>query len=136
MLMNAAREIACHANVQNAVGAVGQEVNVPSPHAPSCRTWMAGTSPAMTTHGKRSTQRKTPGSFLPGVSLETVVRRSGSEVALNANVDRQRALVVEGPGLGGLRTTRGEDRATHEVLVQHGVERFRRERQVLDGGPA
>ena len=41
----------------------------------------------------RMAQKKTPGSFLPGV-LE-VISRSGSEVALNANVERHGVLVLE-----------------------------------------
>src|SRR6478752_6545887 len=59
-----------------------------------------------------------------------------SEVALNANVEGQRALVVKSVGLGWLRSTRAEDRTTEVVLAEHEVQQFRRQRQVLDRIPA
>src|ERR1700710_831779 len=65
-----------------------------------------------------------------------VVRRSGSEVALNADVERRRALIFEGVGLRRLRSTRAEYRGSREVLVKQEVHRFGRERQVLHWGPA
>src|SRR4030088_217473 len=80
-------------------------------------------------------KEKPPGVSCRGVSWR-LVRRSGSEVALNASVNRRRALVVERPRLQRLRRTGRERGEPGEVLVQHGVERFSRERQVLDGGPA
>ena len=43
---------------------------------------------------------------------------------------------MEGVELRWLRSTRGEDRGTLDVLVKHEVHGFSRERQVLDGGPA
>src|SRR4029450_9738259 len=45
---------------------------------------------------KSQPQRKTPDSFLPGVLLDRIsLRETGSEVALNADVQEDRALVLE-----------------------------------------
>src|ERR1700730_17965107 len=65
-----------------------------------------------------------------------VVRPSGSEVTLNADVERRHALIAEGVGLRRLRSARAEHRGTREVLVKHEVHGFGRERQVLHWGPA
>src|SRR5207244_601965 len=88
-------------------------------------------------------QRKTPGSCLPGVHQS--VRRSGSEVALNADVERDGVLVLELVDGGRLRSTGADTRnnttRTHTrggariLLVEVEPLDFRRERQVLDGGP-
>src|ERR1700712_4466317 len=62
-------------------------------------------------------QRKTPGSFLPGVLLEEF-RRSRSEVTLSANVEGHGALVLE--LIHGVRLRRivGQCRSTGELLIQ------------------
>src|SRR3979490_580909 len=65
-------------------------------------------------------KRKGPGSFLPGVLLERVVRRSGSEVTLNANVERHGVLVFGGPTQDRLWRTGREGGEAREVLVQMG----------------
>src|ERR1700675_3606890 len=74
-----------------------------------------------------------------------VVRRSGSEVALNANVQADRALILELVDRDRLRST-GADARGHtgrrnntggsgELLVEEEAQDFGRERQVLDRGP-
>src|SRR5205085_6561868 len=87
-------------------------------------------------------QRKIPGSCLPGI-LQSV-RRSGSEVALNADVERDGVLVLELVDRARLRSARttgnrrsrsGQARAVAHPLVEVEPLDFRRERQVLDGGP-
>ena len=48
MLEYAADKIARHADVQDAVWGVGQNINESTAMRIFCKTWMAGTSPAMT----------------------------------------------------------------------------------------
>jgi hypothetical protein len=48
MLEYAADKVACHANVQNAIGTIGQNINVSTCHVESLQDVDAGTSPAMT----------------------------------------------------------------------------------------
>jgi hypothetical protein len=83
---------------------------------------------------RRSCKRKNPQQFPAGGPL--VVRRSGSEVALNANVEGGGVLVVEGKGLNRLRSTRRERGTAREALGQMGPDGFSRERQVLDRRPS
>src|SRR5712671_2372421 len=66
----------------------------------------------------------------------SVVRRSGSEVALNADVQSHSVLVLELVGGDRLRSRRRQHRSTSEVLVEVEPHYFGRERQVLDGSPA
>src|ERR1700741_2748024 len=81
-----------------------------------------------------SSQRKTPGSCLPGAVQR--VSRSGSEVTLSADVERNGVLVLELVGGVRLRRHVGERRSAGELLVEPEVHDFRRERQVLDRSPA
>jgi hypothetical protein len=63
MLINATSEIACYANIKDAVGTVGQEVNVSTPHAPIMQNVdgrdkpghdvQNGAHPAPTTHARK-----------------------------------------------------------------------------------
>src|SRR6266481_894030 len=66
----------------------------------------------------------------------SVVRRSGSEIALNADVQSHSVLVLELVGGDRLRSRRRQHRSTSEVLVEVEPHYFGRERQVLDGSPA
>src|ERR1700744_4645827 len=75
--------------------------------------------------------RQLPAGDSPG-GLYQVVR---SEVALNANVERNSVLALEGVGSDRLRGNRAERGRSLEAGVGVGPDGFRRERQVLDGGP-
>src|ERR1700754_19582 len=84
---------------------------------------------------------KIPGSFPPGILFQMViaVRRSRSEGAANADVARPDALVlvlVDASRLGG-RTSQGDRRIDRTGLrrVEHGVQGFSREGQVLNRSP-
>src|ERR1700744_1956305 len=85
--------------------------------------------------GPRNPAKKKPRQLPAGVLLRVLVRYRGSEVALNANVERNRVLVLVAVERGRLTGRRGEGRTTGEALVQMGPDGFRREGQVLDGGP-
>src|SRR3981189_1645738 len=63
------------------------------------------------------------------------IRRSGSEVALNANVQADSGLVLELVDSNRLRSRRGEGSRTRELLVEEEAQDFGRERQVLDRSP-
>ena len=63
------------------------------------------------------TQRKTPGSCLPGVLL-SVSSLSGSEVTLSANVQEHRALVLVLVERGRLGRRTCQDASTRELLVR------------------
>src|SRR6266702_7193719 len=65
-----------------------------------------------------------------------MVRRSGSEVTLSANVEGHGVLVLEHINRRRLRSSRGRERRTGELLVEGGPHDFGRERQVLDRSPA
>src|SRR6185295_10263410 len=80
---------------------------------------------------KKSNRRQFPA----GGSLESV-RRSGSEVALSANVQEDGALVLELIQSRRLRSGSSEVRAARHLLVEEERADFSRERQVLDGSPA
>src|SRR6267378_7658224 len=58
-----------------------------------------------------------------------------SEIALNANVERNGVLILELVNCVRLRRKSGEERGTSELLVEVEPLDFSRERQVLDGGP-
>src|SRR5712664_448093 len=80
--------------------------------------------------------KKKPRQFPAGGFAWRLVRRSGSEVTLSANVEGHGVLVlvlVDGRRLG---SRRGQDSRTSELLVEGGPQDFGRERQVLDGSPA
>src|SRR5882757_9678470 len=71
------------------------------------------------------------------------VGKSGSEVALDADVDGDGVLVLEFVGAGsgragavGLRLDAGHAGGARELLVEAEVHDFSRERQVLDRSPA
>src|ERR1700694_3556423 len=80
-------------------------------------------------------QTKRPRQFPAGSSLR-VVRRSGSEVTLNANVERHGVLVLVGPSLDRLWRTGREGGEAREVLAQMGPHRFGREREVRNRSPS
>src|ERR1700751_4422353 len=84
-------------------------------------------------------QTKTPAVSCRG-SLRSSVRRPPSEVALNADVQIDRVLVLELVSRDRLRSRRRDARDgtgnTRELLVEVEPADFSRERQVLDRGPA
>src|SRR5258705_6746307 len=84
----------------------------------------------------RLIKRKPPAVSRGRFSWRSVVRRSGSEVALNANVQSHRVLVLELVDLDRLRSRRRQRRSTTEILVEVEQHYFGRERQVLDRSPA
>ena len=73
---------------------------------------------------------------LPAGDSPRVSSLSGSEVALSANVQVDRALVLELVKRGRLRSSGGEHRAARHLLVEVEPHHFGRERQVLDRSPA
>src|SRR5712664_536923 len=80
--------------------------------------------------------KKKPRQFPAGGFAWRLVRRSGSEVTLSANVEGHGVLVlvlIDGRRLG---SRRGQDSRTSELLVEGGPQDFGRERQILDGSPA
>src|SRR6476469_5016707 len=81
-------------------------------------------------------KRKPPAVSRRRFTWRSVVRRSGSEVALNADVQSHRVLVLELVGGGRLRSRRRQNRSTSKVLVEVEEHYFGRERQVLDRSPA
>ena len=86
---------------------------------------------------ERWPQRKTPDAFGPEFSCRDLVRRSGSEVALSANVERDRVLVLELIESRSACGAAGVERSgTREPLVETRAHHFTRERQVLDRRPA
>src|ERR1700742_3532974 len=82
---------------------------------------------------------KTPAVSCRG-SLRSSARRTRSEVALNANVEGNRILVLVLVSRGRLRSRRRDTSRgtgdTSELLVEVEVRDFRREGQVLHRGPA
>src|SRR5438105_7392477 len=79
--------------------------------------------------------RKKPRQFPAGGFPWRAVRRSGSEVALNADVQADSILVLVFVQSGGLRSRRSLEGRAGELLVEVEPDDFRRERQVLDRGP-
>src|SRR6478735_2436695 len=66
-----------------------------------------------------------------------IVRRSGSEVTLSANVERHRRLVRELVGPGGQAASGCPERPgdARPLLIQRGPEDFAGERQVTNRSP-
>src|SRR5258705_5530041 len=79
--------------------------------------------------------RKTPAVSCGG-SLRACDGRSGSEVTLNANVERDGVLVLELVGGRRLGSRRRQHGSAGEVLIEVEPHHFGRERQVLDRCPA
>jgi len=79
-------------------------------------------------------KRQNPQQLPAGGSVISAKFRS--EVALNADVQGDRILVLEVVARGRLGSRRRQDSRTRELLVEVEVQDFRRERQVLDRGPA
>src|SRR5712664_475252 len=80
--------------------------------------------------------KKNPRQFPAGGFAWRLVRRSGSEVTLSANVEGHGVLVLELVDSRGLGSRRAQDSRTSELLVEVGPHDFGRERQVLDRSPA
>src|SRR6185369_17258944 len=74
--------------------------------------------------------RQFPAGGFPGVSS-----LSGSEVALNANVQEDSALVLVLVPCGRLGSRPGQNGRTRELLVEEERTDFTQGRQVLDGSP-
>src|SRR6202011_2869153 len=81
------------------------------------------------------TKEKPPAVSCRGLSWR-FVRRSGSEVALNAKLELYRVLVLELVDGRRLGSRRAESGNTGELLVEVEPHDFGRERQVLDGSPS
>src|SRR5258705_7718759 len=84
----------------------------------------------------RLVKRKPPAVSRRRFSWRSVVRRSGSEVALNADVQSHGVLVLDLVDRCRLRSRRRNERSTTKILVEVEPHYFGRERQVLDRSPA
>ena len=88
-------------------------------------------------HSRDQQKGKSPRQF-PAGGFAGVSSLSGSEVALNANVQEDRALVLElvhGYRLRSCDSRTDRADSARELLVEEERTDFTRERQVLDGSP-
>src|ERR1700750_436578 len=104
-----------------------------SPRQPTCPWHPPNDRPAAT---RTAFDQEKPPAVSRRGSLRDLVRRRGSEVALNAKIERNRVLVLERVDVvGGLAVADRECAETAEALLQMHPDRLGRERQVLDRGP-